>query len=152
MTSSESPSVTGWLKSLFFSISTLLFSHSILDFYLQHLPHPFRFCLFPASFTSLNSMKEVMVLISWKRRKDSSTRAAGTMGKQGRLFHCLLPLFYNSPIICCCYSFPRFYYCQLVWGCDFWMSAFRLLYGFDLSVYSNIIFIWMHIILEGKEF
>ena len=104
------------------------------------------------SSVSHQALKEVMVLISWKRRKDSSTRAAGTMGKQGRLFHCLLPLFYNSAIICCCYSFPRFYYCQLVWGCDFWMSAFRLLYGFDLSVYSNIIFIWMHIILEGKEF
>ena len=55
--------MTGWLKSLFFSISTLLFSHSILDFSLQHLPHSFRFCLFPVYFTSLNSMKEVMVLI-----------------------------------------------------------------------------------------
>lgn len=57
---------------------------------------------------SHQGLKEVMVLISWKRRKDSITWAAGTMGKQGRLFHCFLPLFYNSSIICCCYSFPRF--------------------------------------------
>lgn len=34
---------------------------------------------------SHQGLKEVMVLISWKRRKDSSARAAGTTGKQGRL-------------------------------------------------------------------